>query len=145
MPINTSDYFDTCWMKIDHKATSSIVLSRNPDYVFSETESTTFGLLNTLFSIAGALMNFMVFLVILRRPDVRKEYLTPSLLSIAMTDFVFSIITLPLEASSYFQRDKCSLSKAIMDLESRFSSYYNSSYLLLINSRVDSHIYMALA
>ena len=116
----TSKHFKKCWTKIDPNseigtrlsADPSLVdsdcaqdLFRDPDFMYSETEAMTAGGFNTLQSIVGSILNCMVILAILRSTDLRKEYLTPCILSIAITDFLFSIVVLPVMAITFFQKD----------------------------------------
>ena len=98
---NSSRYFDTCWMK-DRSIDTS--------YVYSETESIIGGTLSTFVSIGGAILNFLVILVYLRSSNLRREYLTPSVVSIAITDLLFSAYPAPVMALGYFGRNMSLLS-----------------------------------
>ena len=92
--INTSKYFDQCWLKVDPCSTFPLVRSTDPSFVFSDTESILFGVYDIFLSVFGSAMNLLVILAILRSSELRKEYLTPSILSITLNDFSFSISTI---------------------------------------------------
>ena len=104
--INSTVSFDNCWMKVDFHANSTILNSTNPDLVYSEVETTLGGVISTFLSICGIILNSVIILGILRSPELRTEYLTPTIISIALTDWIFSIINLPLQANFFFQRDQ---------------------------------------
>ena len=106
-PINSSDLsFDHCWMKVDFQTNSTVLNSRNPDLVYSVTETTLGGVISTILSICGILLNSIIIFGIARTPDLREEYLTPTIFSIALTDWIFSIINLPIQANFFFKRDQ---------------------------------------
>ena len=98
MNINTSGNNDTCWMK----CAASLPASWSTDpgtYSFTVTETTTRGIFATFASIPGTILNLLVLLAMIRSPELRKEYLAPSIASITVTDFLFSVYVLP--ATSY--------------------------------------------
>ena len=103
--INTSEYFDYCWLKVDPSSTDPIVRSTDPSYVYSNTESILFGVGYIPLSVIGSVMNLLVILAILRSSELRKEYLSPSILSIALNDFIFSISTIPMASLLGFMKD----------------------------------------
>ena len=118
--IDSAKHFDKCWTKIDPKSEIGVRLSadpllehsdsahdlfHNPEFMYSETGAMTAGGFNTLQGIVGAILNCMIILAILRNTDLRKEYLTPCIFSIAITDFLFSISVLPVMAMTFFQKD----------------------------------------
>jgi hypothetical protein len=63
-------------------------------FLLSENESTAAGMLATGASIPGTILNFLIILAIIRSPELRKEYLAPSVASITVTDFLFSVYVL---------------------------------------------------
>ena len=103
--INTSEYFDQCWLHVDPSSTIPIVRSTDPSFVFTPTESIIFGIGYIPLSIMGSVLNLLVMLAILKSPGLRKEYLTPSIFSIALNDFIFSICTIPIASLSGLMRD----------------------------------------
>ena len=103
--LNTSHYFKMCWMKIDPKNTNITLNSTNPNFIYPATASFIAGLTCAIQSIGGTILNLLVILAIFRSPDLRKEYLAPSIMSISMTDLLFSIYTLPMKAFTYFTGD----------------------------------------
>ena len=103
--INTSKYFDQCWLKVDPCSNFPLVRSTDPSYVFSDTESILFGVYDIFLSVFGSAMNLLVILAILRSSELRKEYLTPSILSIALNDFIFSCGILPVTSLLGFMKD----------------------------------------
>ena len=93
VPLLTSDYFNTCWTKIDF-ATERYI-SEDPSFHYTNAQSVTEGVFNILLSISGIILNLLVILAILRNKEIRKEYLTPSILSISCTDLIFSMLSIP--------------------------------------------------
>ena len=100
-----SSYFDSCWMKIDPTSDSSIVHSTDPSIVLSDGQGIIQGIVYMLLSIAGATLNFLVILAIYKSSDLRRSYLTPTILSLALGDFVFSIYILPPASLRGFTKD----------------------------------------
>ena len=105
VPFNSSKYFTTCWIKIDPASNSSSLQSIDPSFAFSSTESLIAGLVNAFQSTGGTILNLLVFLAVLRSPKLRKEYLTPSIISIATTDVLFSLYTLSVHSLHWFTGD----------------------------------------
>jgi len=103
--LTTSNYFNSCWTKINPIAPTIRALTEDPDFCYSDEVAITTGLFLTLEFIAGSILNFLVILAVLRSKDIRKEYLTPSILSIAITDFIFSAYVIPVSAIKFFSRD----------------------------------------
>ena len=100
VPINISTYgyqhhgnLESCWMRCDDSLPKSHWT--DPSFLQSEAESTLAGVLAGVLSIPGTILNLLVILVIIRTPDLRKEYLTPSIASITLTDFLLSLYVLP--------------------------------------------------
>ena len=103
--LNSSEYFDQCWLHVDPSSTISIVRSTDPSFVYTPTESIIFGVGYIPLSIMGSVLNLLVMLAILKSPELRKEYLTPSIFSIALNDFIFSICTIPIASLLGLMRD----------------------------------------
>ena len=102
---NYSKYFDHCWMKNDSTSSYPLLQSNDPRFVYTETESQIAGATNVLQCILGSGLNFLVLCAILRSSELRKEYLTPSIASIALTDFLYSIYPLPVLTHLYLTGD----------------------------------------
>ena len=105
MPLNSSNYFNSCWTKINYKEPTPRALTEDPGFVYSDEVAITIGSFQTLECIVGSILNLLVILAVLRSKDIRKEYITPSLLSIAITDFIFSAYSIPVSAIKFFSRD----------------------------------------
>ena len=97
---NSSNYFNMCWMKINSQTQLN-----DTSFAYSDVESITAGFFIALESIIGAFLNFIVILALVRSSDLRKEYLTPTIVSIAITDFLFSVIALPVLSLLFFMSD----------------------------------------
>ena len=95
---------DSCWMRCDASLPSSN-LTDYERYWLSENESTIAGIMATFVSIPGTILNFLVILVLIRNKDLQKEYLTPSIASITLTDFVFSAYVISRKSLHFFKRD----------------------------------------
>ena len=93
MSNSTTGHNDTCWIYCD----SSSTLRNATDLGLSlcVEESITAGITALITSIPGTILNSLVILAIMRSQALRKEYLTPSIASIAITDLLFSIYVFP--------------------------------------------------
>ena len=115
--ISNDSYYDHCYLKVrisENNVTScpypftvdefclKPVLENTTDWVYSQGESAFAGVFATVQAIAGVLLNLLVFAVFLRTPALRKEYLTPFVFSLGLTDLVYSMITLPIIAARNF-------------------------------------------
>ena len=94
VPLNSSNYFNSCWTKLNFLNTT-FKHSSDPSYYYTYNQALTEGVLNSLLSISGVALNLIVIFVIMRNKEIRKEYLTPSFLSIAITDLMFSSVIIP--------------------------------------------------
>jgi hypothetical protein len=115
--IVNNSYYDHCYLKVrifesndtscpyqysDNYFCLKPVLENNTDWVYSEGESIFAGVCATLQAIAGVVLNVLVFAVFLGNAAFRKEYLTPFILSLATTDLLYSLFTLPIIAARNF-------------------------------------------
>ena len=107
VPLNGSRYHDYCYLKTQFKANGTncrggiidghcSLLSNETDWSVSPAHSITASLILTPLSIAGTLLNSAVILALLKTPNLRKEYLAPFIISLAVTDLAYSTITLPI-------------------------------------------------
>ena len=108
--LNTSIYYYLCNMKLDFKSETLNLTDRNY-------ESTAFmgGILAILQCIGGSILNFLVIWAIIRSPALRKEYVTPSILSITITDFILSLYHLPMKAFTIFTKASTSPGQCCFD------------------------------
>ena len=95
--LTTSDYNDYCYLKVDGNKLNNIT-----DYCYSHAESLIAGVGATLQSVAGVALNILVILALLKTKSVRNEYITPAIVSLIVTDLLFSMFTLPMLAVRYF-------------------------------------------
>ena len=95
--LTTSDYNDYCYLKVDGNKLNNIT-----DYCYSHAESLIAGVGATLQSVAGVTLNILVILALLKTKSVRNEYITPAIVSLIVTDLLFSMFTLPMLAVRYF-------------------------------------------
>ena len=93
-------HMEECYLKVDMMS----MLSNSTDYVYSEAESILGGLGATIEAIAGSILNFLVIAALTKNTHLRKQYMTPSIVSLATTDLLFSLITLPMLSHHYFSR-----------------------------------------
>ena len=101
----SSNFHDTCWM-LDNVTLTSLHLSPNDaNFVYSEKESIMAGVVIALQSIFGTILNFLVIVALLRNSELRKEYLTPTIISIAIANFIHSIYTLPILSCHFLMKD----------------------------------------
>ena len=95
--LTASDYNDYCYLKVDGNKLSNIT-----DYCYSYAESLIAGVGATLQSVVGVTLNILVIIALLRTKSVRNEYITPAIVSLIVTDLLFSMFTLPMLAVRYF-------------------------------------------
>ena len=95
---NSSTSMTECYLKVDFDSK----LDDSTSYVYSTTESVIAGVGSTILAIVGTFLNFLVILALLKCNKLRKEYLTPSVVSLATTDLLYSMLTLPMLALRYF-------------------------------------------
>ena len=96
--LNNSEYNQRCYLKIGKG------LDNSTDFVYSEAESILAGIGAFAQGTAGFTLNFLLIYVSLTTPKIRKEWLTPYILSIAATDILWSGVVAPLLAIKYFTR-----------------------------------------
>ena len=105
--VNLKDaHMDICYLKVDMNLnwTDFGLTDDSTDYVYSEGESILAGLGATFQAIAGTILNLLVIVALLKNTNLRKEYLTPAIISLSVTDLLFSVITLPALAHRYFSQ-----------------------------------------
>jgi hypothetical protein len=102
LPFNTSESHDVCWWTLDGESTSIPV--NDTTFAYSETERYIAGVIFALQSIIGAVLNFLLIIALLWNYKLRKEYLTKTIVSIAITDFLWSVYFLPQYSLYFFQK-----------------------------------------
>ena len=96
--VNTSKYFEQCWMKVDPTTTSEIMKSTDPSYAYSEGDALLQTILLMPLSFIGTILNILVIWVIVRCPELRREYLSFSILSSSLTDLFWGLSITPMIA-----------------------------------------------
>ena len=91
-----------CWSKSNSTSSGYHIQDNDGSYLLSNIESIIGGVVITVESFGGAILNFLVIVALLRSRQLRKEYITPFIISNAMTDLVFSTITLPTLSIRFF-------------------------------------------
>ena len=86
-----------CWWTLDTNVTDT-------SFAYSDVHSYVGGTIFTLQSIAGTILNFLFIVALLRNRKLREEYLTWTILSISITDFIWSVFVLPVNAVHFFTR-----------------------------------------
>ena len=81
-------YNKQCYLKVDVNS----VLNNNPAYCYSTAVSVFGGLGAMVQSMLGSFLNLVVILALMKDARLRKEYLTPSIISLVATDFIYSMI-----------------------------------------------------
>ena len=101
-PLNSSDYFEECWWTLEDQPEN--ILSDETSFVFSKIESYIAGVIFAFMSFAGVTLNFLLIVAILRNPKFRKEYLASSIVSMAISDFIFMSYFIPITSIHYILR-----------------------------------------
>ena len=97
---------DICWIK-SNASSNVYTFQKREDYdlEFNYDDCAKLvaaGVVVTIGSIGGTLLNLLVIIALFRSPQLRKEYLTPFIISNAMTDLIFSAIPLPTLSTRLF-------------------------------------------
>ena len=96
-PFIDATTYDMCWIKSN--ASSNVYTYQKNDAYLELIDNCAgyiaAGVVMTIESIGGSIMNLLVIIALLRNPQLRNEYITPFIISNATTDFLFSTITLP--------------------------------------------------
>ena len=97
---------DICWIK-SNASSNVYTCQKKEDYdlEFNYDDCAKLvaaGVVVTIESIGGTLLNLLVIIALFRSPQLRKEYLTPFIISNAMTDLIFSAIPLPTLSTRLF-------------------------------------------
>ena len=95
-------YYTECWWTLNN--TNDSITSGNTTTVYSDLESNIASGVFGLFAVLGSILNFVLIIAIMKSPQIRQEYLTPTLVSILVTDFGFSIYFLTILSSAYYTR-----------------------------------------
>ena len=102
LPFNTSDSNDVCWWTLDGEATSIPI--NDTTFAYSDTECYIAGVIFAFQSIVGAVLNFLLIIALLWNFKLRKEYLTKTIVSMPITDFLWSVYFLPQYSLYFFQK-----------------------------------------
>ena len=103
--LSNSNYNDVCWMTVDPRFTRFANISNDTSFTYSGSEGVIGGLSAAVVSIAGTLLNLVIILAVLNNSHLRKEYLSPAIVSLATTDFLYSLGCLPIFSMNYFFSD----------------------------------------
>ena len=100
---NSSNYHDVCWWTLEAQSTENEFIPEN-DTTFAYSEITCYitGAVFAIQSVIGTILNLLLIIALLRNTKLRKEYLTKTILSIVVTDFLWCVYFLPLMSIHYF-------------------------------------------
>ena len=104
IPLINSRYFNSCWLLVDGKLNGSEHYSMT-DFWIPTPYSIIAAVIIASISIVGPILNALVIICLLRNSEIRKGYLTPSIVSIALTDFLYSVISCPVFSMVLIVRD----------------------------------------
>ena len=100
--LNNSDNHDYCWWTLRGQNVS--ISENDTSFAYSDVEANLGGVIFGLESAAGTLLNFVLIVALLKNSEIRKEYITKTIISILITDFLFSIFFLPIQSLRFFKR-----------------------------------------
>ena len=98
--LDGSDYNDHCYLKVDLNS----ALDNSTDYIYSSALTVFAGVGCFLESLVGQVLNLIVLLALCKDAKLRKEYLFIPVVSLILTDYLFSITTLPMLSVRFFVR-----------------------------------------
>ena len=96
LPLNISEPAD-CWSKPNTTETRDF-------FIYSNAEGYLAGSFAFLFSVGGIIFNLLIILAVLNHAKTRKQILSPFIISLASSDLLFSVVTLPFFATRFFAR-----------------------------------------
>ena len=102
VPFNSSKYYNECWWTMDDDTKE--VYTNDTRYVYSDAESDFAGVIYGFESLAGSILNILIIVALLRNTRLREEYLTPTIISIALTDCLFSGFFISIMSAHFFTR-----------------------------------------
>ena len=102
VPMDSDEFYDECWWT--EKTSKYFEMPNATASVYPEIGTTLASIYFTLLSVVGSVLNFLMIIALLKTPQFKKEYLTPTLVSISIGDFIFSIYVLPILSASYVVR-----------------------------------------
>ena len=108
--LNSSKYFEMCWNQTDLDSNLSSFDVLDTSFVYSKSEAYVAGFVNGVQSIVGTILNMLVIIALLRNSELRKQPLTPSIISISITDLLFSGYILSVATIHWFSADMPSTS-----------------------------------
>ena len=94
-----------CWAKTNTTPTYYKLQDDDGSFVHSQIQSVIGSVVLALTSISGAWLNFLIIVALLRNSTIRKEYLTPFIISMALADFCYSVFGLPVKSLRFQYRD----------------------------------------
>ena len=97
LSLGSSNDYGTCWTQVNASLTKNELEMMATSFLYTEDPSASIaaGVYLVIKSIAGAVFNSIVFLVLVKNKYLRMDYLTPSIVSMSIADFLFSIIVIP--------------------------------------------------
>ena len=105
VPLHSSNYFDECWIRLNGTSNISANISMKTDFWLPESDSVLAALVFAVVGLCGTFLNSLVIASLLRSAELRKGYLTPSVVSIAITDLIFSLVGGIYGSTHFFIRD----------------------------------------
>ena len=102
--LNNSDIHDYCWWTLRGQNVS--IAENDTSFAYSDVEANLGGVIFGLESAAGTLLNSVLIVALLKNSEIRKEYITKTIISILITDFLFSVFFLPIQSLRFFKRYK---------------------------------------
>ena len=95
--LTDSEYNEHCWLPVDgHNGslTSNPVRLSDTKYILDGVTTIWAGLGAGIESVLGVILNGLVIVALLKSTKLRRDYLTPAIISLALTDFLFSFLSL---------------------------------------------------
>ena len=102
--MDSDGFYDECWWTETKTFNTYLQSANETASVYPEIGTTLASVYFSMLSVVGSVLNFLMIISLLKAPAFRKEYLTPTLVSISIGDFILSIYVLPILSSSYYIR-----------------------------------------
>lgn len=92
---NTTDFGSNC----------TFINGTAKGFVYSHSDAMAAGIAATFYTIFGTFLNLVIILALLNHKSTRRHVTTPFIISLSLSDTLFSCIVLPIQATTYFAKD----------------------------------------
>ena len=100
--LNDSQAHDYCWWTL--RGTNVSISENDTTFAYPDVVADTAGVLFGLEGAVGVLLNVVLISALLRNSSIREQYMTKTIVSILISDFLFSGFWLPIMSLRFVNR-----------------------------------------